>query len=183
MENQDKTITFIEEQASISEEIKSNVDEVKSNEEEVQQNDKNKPTEIESLEIEEVPIQPPQDKKTSKKLLYWQIFQITALFITYSALYICYGALSVGSTKMQEDPTSGVTVKNVSIIMLITKTARFIPKLVSGSIVDMFGGKRMYVLGGLISSVMISLVGVGLGFYWVLCFWVLGQVATYVYTL
>lgn len=138
--------------------------------------------EVESLGVEKA-TQTPQDNKqqTSKKFLNCQIFQVSILFVTYAALYICYGALSVGATKMQEDPTSGITVTNISIIMLVTKISRFIPKLLSGSLVDIFGGKKMYVLGALIAATLIGLVGVGLGFYWVLCFWVTGQVATYVF--
>lgn len=122
------------------------------------------------------PTPQPNTPKKRNFFLCFQILQIFNLFVTYSATYLSFSVLSIAAPLITEDPHSNIQVSQISIIFTVTKIVRFVPKLLSGLIVDFLGGKRMFLIGELLSGLCLCLLAIGAGFWYVLIFWVLSQI-------
>lgn len=97
-----------------------------------------------------------EEKKNKKswKFRSLQFLQLISLFISYGSIYLFLVVLSISTPLMIN--SKFITIQEISIIIILTKVTRCISKFISGSIVDNFGGKQIFLISHfLIASIII----------------------------
>eukprot|EP01080_Neovahlkampfia_damariscottae_P012846 gene12846-7195_t len=78
------------------------------------------------------------------------------LLAVYGSSYLAVGVLSISTPLMVRTPNFNYS--QVSLAIIFSKVFRFIPKLFSGTIVDIFGGKLMAISSHLSVSIVMCLI-------------------------
>jgi sugar phosphate permease len=126
-----------------------------------------------SAEIE-IPI-----KSSKFKQYSFQALQIFTFFSVYGSSYLAIGVLSVATPLLIKSNT--FTFSQISTIIITSKMIRFFPKLLSGTFVDIFGGKLMYTLSHFSVSIIMCLIyfkPYSHHYYWFLILFVIQNIAT-----
>jgi len=118
-------------------------------------------------------------KPTSFKLRILQLIQIFMLFAMYGSSYLAVGVLSISTPLMVRTPKFNYS--QISLAIIFSKVFRFIPKLFSGTIVDVFGGKLMAVSAHISVSIIMCLIFIpphSNHFHWFLLLFILQNICT-----
>jgi sugar phosphate permease len=98
-----------------------------------------------------------------------QFLFFLSMFVSYCSIYCFHGFLSIASPLLVSSKV--LTLQNISLIVLVSKLMRMIPQLFTGGLVDIFGGKVMYVSSHFllaISLILCSIRTTGHQFYWLM---------------
>lgn len=94
----------------------------------------------------------------SAKFRLLQFIQGFMLFASYGSTYLAISSLSLAVPLMVA--TRALTLREISLIVIATKVARFIPKLFSGAIVDVVGGKLCYIISHFLIALSLILCAI-----------------------
>jgi sugar phosphate permease len=90
----------------------------------------------------------------------WRVFTMSFLFCAYTCLYFAFSILSVTTPLIMRDLR--FDEKQFGLIITISRAIRFIPKMTGGYVVDIIGGKHMFIIGEIIAGVFTILFAVPL---------------------
>eukprot|EP01080_Neovahlkampfia_damariscottae_P011752 gene11752-5090_t len=113
---------------------------------------------MEILEISNVEVEETPKKKISWKLIFHQVLIFICLFISYCAIYCFHPLISVSTPLLIQSGT--LTLQHISLIVLVSKIARVFPQMFMGGLVDIFGGKLIYVCSHALIAITLILCGI-----------------------
>lgn len=94
------------------------------------------------------------------RLRTWQGITVATLFVGYAGYYVCRSVLPVASNAMLNDPELGFDEAAYGRLIAIGTYAYAIGKLVNGVATEYFGGRRMFLLGMVLSAICVAAFGV-----------------------
>jgi sugar phosphate permease len=98
-----------------------------------------------------------------------QFLFFLSMFVSYCSIYCFHGFLSIASPLLVSSKI--LTLQNISLIVLVSKLMRMIPQLFTGGLVDIFGGKVMYVSSHFLLAISLILCSIRTSdhqFYWLM---------------
>lgn len=110
------------------------------------------------------------------RLRDWQRATVVLLFVGYTGYYFCRSSLSIAAPLLLEEfGPAGLDKTRLGLIATIGTAFYFIGKLVSGVLADMFGGKRLFLLGMVVSVGCTVAFGLSSGFAAFVAAWALNR--------
>src|SRR5207247_6957790 len=97
-----------------------------------------------------------------RRLARWRAITLAALFTGYTGYYVCRSNLSVAAPLIvQEFPDIGKT--ELGLLSSVGLVAYALGKVVNGLLADLFGGRRVFLLGMVLSAACTVAFGLSSG--------------------
>src|SRR5262245_9678952 len=113
----------------------------------------------------------------SGPLRRWQTLTGAALLAGYSGYYVCRSNLSVALPAMLADPSAGIDRTSAGLIASAGVLAYAVGKSMTGVAGDFWGGRRLFLLGLLLSVVATLAFSVSAGLTLFLIVWIANRFA------
>ncbi|KAL9650035.1 hypothetical protein ABK040_003153 [Willaertia magna] len=108
-------------------------------------------------------------KKKERKRTFWKYFTAILLFICYMVSYCCVFTIGTASPLIEKD--LNMKDSEFGLILILSRSIRIVPKLLSGAIVDIIGGKIMFVFGELFTAAFTIVFGFGSSIWYFTLMW------------
>src|SRR5262245_44305705 len=100
----------------------------------------------------------------SARLRRYQVLTAATLLVGYAGYYVCGSGLSVATPLLLSDlGGSGIDKKAIGLVASLGVLAYAIGKIVNGVVGDVFGGRRVFLLGMALSAAATVWIGAGAG--------------------
>lgn len=115
--------------------------------------------------------QPTAVPVSDRRLARWRLITLAALFTGYAGYYVCRSSLSVAAPLIgQEFPEIGKT--ELGLLSSAGLIAYALGKIVNGLLADLFGGRRLFLIGMFLSAACVVGFGLSTGLSAFLVIWV-----------